>query len=81
MEPVETLRPVGRNAMADNNHGNGQHPREEDDEDLRELYAKFRREFTAADLQKFTEIEDGIPFEQIIAELEEIHRKESGRKG
>jgi len=42
---------------------------------LRAIYAQLRREFTAADLQKFTEIEEGIPAEQVIAEMEEIHRK------
>lgn len=30
-------------------------------ETLREIYARYRREFTAADLQKYTEIEEGIP--------------------
>jgi hypothetical protein len=37
--------------------------------------AKVKAEFSAADLQRFTEVEDGIPMEQVIAELEEIHRK------
>ena len=32
----------------------------EEDKDLRALYAKARREFTAADLQKYTVIEKGI---------------------
>ncbi len=41
---------------------------------LQAIYAKSRREFSAADLQKFTEIEDGIPIEQVIAEMEEIQR-------
>ena len=31
---------------------------------------------TAADLQKFTENEEGIPMEKVIAELEEIHHQE-----
>jgi hypothetical protein len=42
---------------------------------LEALYANMRREFTAADLQKYTEIEEGIPLKQVIAEMEEIHRK------
>jgi len=33
------------------------------------------RAFTAADLQKYTEIEEGIPFDQIIAECERIQRE------
>ncbi len=47
---------------------------------LRAIYAQLRREFTAADLQKFTEIDEGIPIEQVIAEMEEIHRKYSRKR-
>jgi hypothetical protein len=47
---------------------------------LRAIYAQLRREFTAADLQKFTEIEEGIPAEQVIGEMEEIHRKYSRKR-
>ena len=42
---------------------------------LRQIYARAHEAFTAADLQKFTEIEDGIPAESVLAELEQIHRK------
>jgi hypothetical protein len=44
-------------------------------DDLKTIYAKVRRAFTAADLQKYTEIEEGIPVEQVIAEMEAIHRE------
>jgi hypothetical protein len=47
---------------------------------LRQIYARARAEFTAADLQKFTEIEVGIPAEQILAELEAIDREEIQRR-
>jgi hypothetical protein len=47
---------------------------------LRQIYAKYRQEFTAADLQKYTEIEEGIPAEQLLEKLEEIHRKATKRK-
>jgi hypothetical protein len=47
---------------------------------LREIYKRAREEFTAADLQKYAEIEETVPMEQVIRELEEIHRKESQRK-
>jgi hypothetical protein len=50
------------------------------DKRLQAIYAKSRAEFSAADLQKFTEIEEGIPFETIIAELERIHRKNKGKR-
>ena len=42
---------------------------------LKAIYAKSRREFTAADLQKYTEIEVGIPAEQILKEMQAIHRE------
>jgi hypothetical protein len=41
----------------------------------RAIYAKLKREFTAADLQKYTEIEEGIPLDKIIAEMEAVHQK------
>ena len=44
-------------------------------ESLKSIYAKRRRSFTAADLQKYTEVEEGIPAEQVLAELEAIHRE------
>ncbi len=44
---------------------------------LKTIYAKARRAFTAADLQKYTEVEEGIPARQILAELEELDRKEA----
>jgi hypothetical protein len=40
---------------------------------LRQIYAKLRQEFTAADLQKFTDIEPTVPAEQLLSELEAIH--------
>ena len=42
---------------------------------LKAIYAKSRREFTAADLQKFTVIEKGIPIEKVLAEVEARHRE------
>jgi hypothetical protein len=43
---------------------------------LREIYAKVRKEFTAADLQKYTVIEEGIPAQEVIADLERIQNEE-----
>jgi hypothetical protein len=44
-------------------------------EELRAIYEKIRREFTAADLQKYTEIdEQTIPARQLLAELEAAHK-------
>ncbi len=47
---------------------------------LKQIYAIAKKEFTAADLQKFTEIEPMIPAEQVLAEMEEIHRKVMAKK-
>lgn len=54
--------------------------RVKDTDDLPAIYAKLRKAFTAADLQKFTEIEEGIPAEQVLAELEAIHREETEKR-
>jgi hypothetical protein len=47
---------------------------------LRQIYAKARAEFTAADLQRYTEIEPMVPMERVLSEMERIHRQESRRK-
>jgi hypothetical protein len=44
-------------------------------EELREAYRLARESFTAADLQKYTELDEGIPFEEVLAELEEAQRQ------
>jgi hypothetical protein len=47
---------------------------------LKTIYAKARRAFTAADLQKYTEIEEGIPARQVLAELEALDREETRKR-
>ncbi|MFL5243620.1 MAG: hypothetical protein ACJ8FY_16055 [Gemmataceae bacterium] len=47
---------------------------------LRQMYAALKRDFSAADLQKFTEIEPGIPGEKLVGQLEAIHRAESKKR-
>jgi hypothetical protein len=42
---------------------------------LQAIYAKSRREFSAADLQKYTVVEKGIPMERVMADLEASHRE------
>lgn len=42
---------------------------------LKTIYAKFQKAFTAADLQKYTEIEEGIPARQLLEELEALDRR------
>jgi hypothetical protein len=50
------------------------------DKELQAIYDQIRREFTAADLQKYTEIEEGVPLRQTLAELEEMHRRSKQKR-
>jgi hypothetical protein len=50
------------------------------DNDLQAIYQRLRRRFSAAELQKYTEIENGIPARQILSELEAAQRKHTGEK-
>lgn len=43
---------------------------------LKEMYKAAHEQFTAADLQKFTVIEPMVPAEQLLAEMEAIHKEE-----
>jgi hypothetical protein len=63
--------------MAQRNNGDKKPPRKTSAEDkkLKAIYARGRKEFSAADLQKFTVIENGIPLKQVIAEMKRIHRE------
>jgi hypothetical protein len=47
---------------------------------LKAIYAAARRAFTAADLQKYTEIEEGVPANSVLAELEAIDREETRQR-
>ncbi len=47
---------------------------------LKQIYAIARKQFTAADLQKYTEIEPMVPMQQVLAEMKKIH-EEVTRKG
>jgi hypothetical protein len=49
-------------------------------ETLRQIYARVKREFSAADLQKYTVDEPGIPARQLLAELEQIQAKFDRRR-
>ena len=41
-------------------------------DDLKTIYAKVKRSFTAADLQAFTKEEEGVPAEEVLAELQKL---------
>lgn len=46
----------------------------------RRIYAIAKKEFSAADLQKYTEMEAMVPAEQLLAELESIHQEETRKR-
>lgn len=47
---------------------------------LAKIYADVRRNFTAADLQKYTEVTPTVPLLSIIEELEVIQAKHDAKK-
>lgn len=55
--------------------------RKKTDPKLAKLYAQAKREFTAADLQKYTEDSPTVPISQVVAELEEMYQKHLRKNG
>jgi hypothetical protein len=49
-------------------------------EELAEVYRLGREMFTAADLQKYTELDEGVPAEDVIREMEEMLQQGDQRK-
>jgi hypothetical protein len=49
-------------------------------DDLKTIYAKVKRSFTAADLQRFTEEQKGIPAEEVLAKLDEFARQPTRKR-
>ncbi len=49
-------------------------------ESLKAIYARLKREFTAADLQKYTVIEPMVPAEQVLAKMKEMYRQHTLKK-
>jgi hypothetical protein len=47
---------------------------------LRQIYAICKREFSAADLAKYLQDEPMVPMEQVLAEMEKIHREETEKR-
>jgi hypothetical protein len=43
---------------------------------LRQIYTAVKRDFSAADLQKFTELEPVMPLDKLVAQMEAIHKAE-----
>ena len=66
--------------MAKRNDDSPRKPAGNKDKELKALYQKYRQEFSAADLQKYTEIAEGIPADKVLAELEEMYRRHTRKK-
>ena len=49
------------------------------DAGLRQICAIYRKQFSAADLQKYTEIGPMVPAQQLLAELEAIDKQETAK--
>jgi hypothetical protein len=49
--------------------------REYTPEELAEAYRLSREAFTAADLQRYTELDEGVPADEFLDELEELQRQ------
>jgi hypothetical protein len=49
-------------------------------DDLRTIYQKVRQSFTAADLQRYTETEEMLSTEKLLADLEAVHKKVSRKR-
>jgi hypothetical protein len=47
-----------------------------------QIYAQYRKEFTAADLQQYTDLDPKkwVPFDKVLAELEDIQRETTRKK-
>jgi hypothetical protein len=61
--------------MAKRKTDKSKQPKPKRDKKLQAIYDRIRREFSAADLQKYTEIEEGIPIEQVLEQMEKMHQK------
>jgi hypothetical protein len=44
-------------------------------EEIKEAYALARAAFTAEDLQRYTEVLEGVPAEDVLRELEEAQKQ------
>jgi hypothetical protein len=44
-------------------------------EELKEAHALARAAFTAEDLQRYTEVLEGVPAEDVVRELEEVQKQ------
>jgi hypothetical protein len=50
-------------------------PRELSPEELKQAYALAKAAFTAEDLQKYTDLDEGVPVDDLLAEMEAIQKQ------
>ena len=61
--------------MATNKNGVFRILRVKKDDDLKTIYKKVHRAFTAADLQRYTQDDEMLPTEQLVADMKAIVRE------
>jgi hypothetical protein len=71
---------AGRTIMAKRKHPVVRRTRAKESDSLRKIYAILREEFTAADLQRYTVDEPGVPLQDVIASMKKTHRATLRRK-
>ena len=49
-------------------------------DNLKEINLKARRAITAADIADFANMEEGVPVERVLAQMEAIERTESSKR-
>jgi hypothetical protein len=49
-------------------------------DDLKAIYAKIKRSFTAADLQRFTEDEEYVPASEVVAMLKTLAKTRNRKR-
>ena len=49
-------------------------------DELKEAYARAREAFTAEDLQRYTEIDEGVSADELLLEMEETQRQFDARR-
>jgi hypothetical protein len=55
-------------------------PRELSEEEIKEAYALARAAFSVEDLLRYAEIQDDIPAEQVLKEMEKAQRRQDEQK-
>ena len=66
--------------MAKRKENQSQRPKTKEEKRLQAIYAQSREEFSAADLQKFTEVGRMVPMEKTLAAMEAIHKEETRKR-